>query len=102
MGGINNYRNSSCNCFLNALMQALLDALELEATPQHSTFAPPSSLGDPKLDALAARIRLAVHAEITSLEGARGVKLRTLDGGTDFDVVGPEALAKLQGVFPQL
>lgn len=88
---------------LSSVLEALLDTLELtDATPERHAFAPPPSLGTPKLDALATRIRCALQATVTRIEGRPAVRLKTLDGGTDLDVLTEETLAILKQALPDL
>ena len=56
----------------------------------------PPSLGDRRLDELALRIRLAAHAQLTTVDGRPCVRVITADGATTMSFLTADELARLE------
>jgi len=61
-----------------------------------AVWSAPASLGDARLDELAQRIRLAVRAELTTIDGRTCVRVSTADGERSTSFVTPDELARLE------
>ena len=71
--------------------------------PEHTVeplrvYAVPASSGDPKLDRLLARIRLASSARLAEVEGRPCVQLRSADGTRETAFLTAAEAARVQGL----
>lgn len=82
---------------IDSLLDAAVEAWIPSAFERRAAaWVPPPSLGDRRLDELALRIRTAVRAELTTIDGRACVRVTTFDNASTMSFLTPEELAILQ------
>jgi hypothetical protein len=83
---------------ITALVEAVLDAWGIAGCERRDTaWRPPASLGDRRLDDIALRVRLAVRAQLATMDGRPCVRVTTADGATTTSFLTADELARLEG-----
>jgi hypothetical protein len=81
----------------SALLHAASEAWIAGPTEQRvEVWRTPPSLGDRRLDELASRVRVAVRAQLTAIDGRRCVRVTTADNATTTSFLTDDELAKIE------
>ena len=82
---------------ITALIESAIEKWIAEACERRDgVWRAPPSLGDRRLDELALRIRIAAHAQLTTVDGRPCVRVITADGATTMSFLTTDELARLE------
>jgi hypothetical protein len=88
---------------IGALIDAAIESwIPMPFEKRAVAWSPPPSLGDRRLDELALRIRMAVRAQLTTVDGRACVRVTTLDNSTTMSFLTPEELVLIESAVGNL